>query len=442
MSTGFNPNFGLFQSFWKGTAVANLAKAANTAIKTEVQESDAARQSGSAILDEYIPSSFSVEAAAKSVALSDELHATTKAEPAASEAGADTVLEESSKTPTSTISDDSDVFGHLRSDGAYTKNQIDDKYWLNKRGIITDLDEFIQTYWDDPSIETLVIRKQARFDIDPGQVRPGTERNAAADKYFETPYEQRYQEARTKQLTQMYNDQLFSEIRNIDPEKLIKYTEGDVLTIEAGDFSVKENKYADRLLGVTFEQKQAMREDENAARAYFEGVREERAALDDRVGQLLEEAGLKPGEGESLSLNVDLNGTISVGEGFEDVEKAIAIENALNADASLGRELLLNYAKEGLKIGGNEGIAYDTDSTYGRIIANEALRSETGLTLDDIRFEKDRIRFSDKNGNVDLSSFNSDDYMVFHGLFSNFSWNGAAYEKAAPLSVSFDISFN
>lgn len=69
--------------------------------------------------------------------------------------------------------------------------------------------------------------------------------------------------------------------------------------------------------------------------------------LDVRIRSVLQDTGLWLGDGEWFELSVDRQGRIAVG-GTMDAAKAAAFEEALNADATLGHDLLelLTYMKE------------------------------------------------------------------------------------------------
>lgn len=202
----------------------------------------------------------------------------------------------------------------------------------------------------------------------------------------------------------------------------------------------KHNDLTENLLGVANDQMYQLGKNAESTQAYSQTVQDAKAALSSKIGQMLADSNLGLADDETLNLQVDLNGRITIGEGIADKEKAEAIENVLNEDSDLGMELLLNHAQEGYAASLSSGDSFDTDATYSRIMAAVALKNETGLGLSDIDFDAATISFSDQTGNHDIDSTLARDYTVMQGLFNSFSWNGESYEKAEPLSVSFAIA--
>lgn len=198
----------------------------------------------------------------------------------------------------------------------------------------------------------------------------------------------------------------------------------------------KHNDFTEDLLGIANDQLYKVSKDAEKSQAYAQTAQDTKAAISEKIGQMLADSNLTLDANETLNLNVSLNGTISVGDGIADKEKAAMIEQTLNADATLGRTLLLNHAQQGL----TSSKSFDTDAVYTRIIANEVLRNETGLSIEDIGFDATTISFYDKTGQHDIDGTLARDYTVMQGLFNSFSWNGGAYEHADPLSISFQIS--
>ena len=198
----------------------------------------------------------------------------------------------------------------------------------------------------------------------------------------------------------------------------------------------KHNALTEDLLGIANDQLYKVSKDTGKSEAYAQAAQEAKAVINEKIGQILAENNIALEENETLNLNVNLDGTISTGDGIVDKEKAAKIEQTLNANATLGRELLLNHAQQGLA----SNKSFDTDAVYSRIIANEVLRNETGLSIKDIGFDAKTLSFYDKTGQHGIDGTLAQDYMVLQGLFNSFAWNGAAYEQAAPLSVVFQIS--
>ena len=169
---------------------------------------------------------------------------------------------------------------------------------------------------------------------------------------------------------------------------------------------------------------------------YAAAANAERDALDQRITDLLASAGLELAEEEALNFSVALNGRITLDAETMDEEKAAAIEQALNSDALLGRELLVNHAKQALAV--REATdAFETDATMSRIVAAEILRGKTGLELADVGFDAEKQQFVDGNGKA-LDQEVTKDYMAFHGLYNSLvRQDDGSYVMDGSLAISF-----
>lgn len=291
------------------------------------------------------------------------------------------------------------------------------------------LDEFEQTYQDryvKPNV------RYGKFSlIDPPQ-QPLFKREG--DRLVPADPNLTFEEAlaKTEAYQQYLRGESFSEVPSGEADDRV-----GVLKVMYNDFSFDligtEGAEACALYGW---QTQELNGDAHVAQGYRDRIDAEREALDGRIGQLLDEKGISPDEGESLRFDVGPDGRITLTGGIADAERAASVEAALNEDETLGRELLLNHVRQDMGHRQHSGNDFMTDPVNSRIIANEVLRNETGLTLDDIEFDEKTVTFRDKNGKVDLTAV-SKDYMVWQGLYNSFQWNGDAYESAEALSVSF-----
>ena len=82
------------------------------------------------------------------------------------------------------------------------------------------------------------------------------------------------------------------------------------------------------------------------SQAHSQTAQDAKTAINDKIGQMLAESNITLDADETLNLQVNLDGTISVGDGISDKAKAAKIEQTLNADTTLGRNLLVNHAQQ------------------------------------------------------------------------------------------------
>lgn len=161
-------------------------------------------------------------------------------------------------------------------------------------------------------------------------------------------------------------------------------------------------------------------ENMNISRArYSAKTADELQSLNSRIAEALKTVGVELSGEETLEYSVDLDGKITLKDGAFEENRKTEIENALNSDETLGRELLVNFAKHKLiRLEGTEG-KFENDATASRIVASEILRNETGLSLSDLAYDETEQKFYDKTGKIENLDSVTYDYISFHGLHNS-----------------------
>jgi hypothetical protein len=161
-------------------------------------------------------------------------------------------------------------------------------------------------------------------------------------------------------------------------------------------------------------------------------------SIDEKIGKLLSENHVVLSDEETLNLSVNQDGVITVGDGIKDPAKREAIESALNADESLGHELLMAHAVRNHADGG-----YDKNNR--QIFLNEILRKEYGVTLDE--FELAEFDDVSQSEFTQLKSKSGDAGLVMkifdeEGMLCNDIQTYLKNKTESPESTEFNVSFS
>lgn len=123
---------------------------------------------------------------------------------------------------------------------------------------------------------------------------------------------------------------------------------------------------------------------------YFDFQLEEQM-LNERINQTLKKAGVRLDKGEELNLKVDQDGHVTVGDGVQDDEKRAKIEQALNSNGNIGKDLLYSQAVHMMQQKTEDGsigtleMSTLSNPVLNQIITEKGLNERFGLSLSDFQ---------------------------------------------------------
>lgn len=144
-------------------------------------------------------------------------------------------------------------------------------------------------------------------------------------------------------------------------------------------------------------------------------VKAESAKLDSKVSSLLKESGIQLDKDETLKFAVDQDGKVRVTDGIKSDSKAAKIEEILNADSSLGQELLLQHAKQSIA-GNGLNLTGALDKNTKSILVNNVLQNELGISLSDLSINPDTMEITSSTNNEGLQSLLQTEYNLLFEL--------------------------
>jgi hypothetical protein len=121
--------------------------------------------------------------------------------------------------------------------------------------------------------------------------------------------------------------------------------------------------------------------------------------IDEKIGDLLKANNIKLSKDETLNFKIDEKGNIKVGDGVSK-EKAAKIEEILNSDKALGKELSLQHAKKSMMDGDLTVRNVEPSDKIKAILINNILQTETGGSLSDITYDKTAHKYVSDNESI------------------------------------------
>ena len=160
--------------------------------------------------------------------------------------------------------------------------------------------------------------------------------------------------------------------------------------------------------------------------------------LDGKIAELLEANNIQLSKGETLNFKVDQSGAIKIGDGVSK-DKAGKIEKILNADKTLGKELLLQHAKKSVT---NQGLTVrnlEPTEKVRAILLDNILQTETGGSLSDVAFDAETGKYLGGNEKVDALLAEEPDLA---NELRRLCISGEKEGTDGSYSGSFDVSFS
>ncbi|MDR1382930.1 MAG: hypothetical protein LBJ67_03640 [Planctomycetaceae bacterium] len=205
-----------------------------------------------------------------------------------------------------------------------------------------------------------------------------------------------------KTASALYGDKYFTTTSGIPRDSQVAYAQSQhqqpilwALGFEEGT----TNGLTDRLLSSSL----ATNHYQTFSQLTAKGMLEEQM-VNEKFSKILEENKIQLNSDETLKTGVDKLGKIRVTGGIENKDKIKRIEDALNNDETLGKEILMMYAKLSYTEGYVDEKFNGNVRPRDMILLNDLLQRETGASLYNLSYDETSEVFKDTEGNADVES--------------------------------------